>query len=311
MSFTSASALKVIYNLRPAKQIERRMLVDAFQMLAVAGFRLREYQYTGMGSIYFIDYILLHKLLGITDLLSAEYDRSLESRVHFNRPFELVRVTMLPIGDVIPTLDPRKRHLLWLDYDFRLDSTVIEDVSAAAYQLSAGSILLVTVDVKPPHGEGPADWRQYYEESAEVFFEFDWTTENFGASSLPGTTALILRNAIRAGLAPDTEFFPLFNFLYADGHPMLTIGGVIGGAKEAEALNRCNFDGASFIRRDLNKPPYEIAVPRLTPRERAYLDWHMPASETWLPTEFTLSAEDVAKYRDVYRFYPSFVEMIV
>jgi hypothetical protein len=53
MSTPTASYLKVHYELRPAKQVERRMLIDAFQQLAQAGFQIRDYQYTGMGSIYF------------------------------------------------------------------------------------------------------------------------------------------------------------------------------------------------------------------------------------------------------------------
>ena len=46
---------KVPYDLRPAKQAERRMLVDAFMILSQAGFPIRDYQYTGMGSVYFVD----------------------------------------------------------------------------------------------------------------------------------------------------------------------------------------------------------------------------------------------------------------
>src|SRR5437867_59290 len=141
MSMKSASALKVIYNLRPAKQIERRMLIDALQILAEGGFKLREYQYTGMGSLYFVDFILFHKLLGIRDLVSVEMDKSLQKRVRFNCPFDLIDLKSAAIGDIIPSLDKNKKHLLWLDYDFRLSKTVVEDVAAASYQLSAGSIL--------------------------------------------------------------------------------------------------------------------------------------------------------------------------
>ena len=63
MNLPTESYQKVHYELRPAKQVERRMLVDALLGLAVAGFPIQDYQYTGMGSIYFIDFILFHRFL--------------------------------------------------------------------------------------------------------------------------------------------------------------------------------------------------------------------------------------------------------
>ena len=57
-----------------------------------------------MGSIYFVDFVLMHRLLGISRMLSVEYDRDIEKRVKFNRPFESVDVKIDAIGNVIPTL---------------------------------------------------------------------------------------------------------------------------------------------------------------------------------------------------------------
>ena len=45
------------------------MIVDSLLLLSDAGFEIREYQYTGMGSIYFYDFILFHRLLGIHNML--------------------------------------------------------------------------------------------------------------------------------------------------------------------------------------------------------------------------------------------------
>ena len=88
MSTPTQSYLKVPYDLRPAKQVERRMLIDAFHRLTSAGFPIADYQYTGMGSIYFVDFILFHKLLGMDKLLSVEFDKDIEKRVKFNAPFQ-------------------------------------------------------------------------------------------------------------------------------------------------------------------------------------------------------------------------------
>ena len=157
------SYLRVHYELRPAKQVERRMLVDALHLLSLGGFQIRDYQYTGLGSIYFIDFILFHKLLGIDDMLSVEYSEKIARRVRFNRPFDCVRVEIASIGDVIPTLSRDKRHIIWMDYDSVLLSRHLDDLRLASSHLAPGSIILVTLDVEPPGDstDGPQDWREY------------------------------------------------------------------------------------------------------------------------------------------------------
>src|SRR5215467_3649289 len=141
-----SSTFKVQYDLRPAKQVERRMLMDAFQRLAESGFQIRDYQYTGFGSVYFVDFILFHKIFGLQRLLSLEHEAVLESRVRFNKPFSCVDVRMQPAAVAIPNLSRDLKHILWLDYDGILRRDFLSDIKAALSILPAGSILLVTVD---------------------------------------------------------------------------------------------------------------------------------------------------------------------
>jgi len=54
----TSSSYRVQYDLRPAKQVERRMIIDALQRLSTAGFPITDYQYTGFGAIYFVDFIV-------------------------------------------------------------------------------------------------------------------------------------------------------------------------------------------------------------------------------------------------------------
>src|ERR1039458_7349749 len=83
---------KVQYELRSAKQVERRMLIDARQTLGAAGFNIPEFQYTGFGSIYFVDFVLFHKYLGIKKMWSVEHDLTIKKRIRFNRPFSFVKI---------------------------------------------------------------------------------------------------------------------------------------------------------------------------------------------------------------------------
>jgi putative O-methyltransferase len=314
MTLPTASYLKVSYDLRPAKQIERRMIIDSLQILTSNGFPIRDYQYTGLGSIYFVDFILFHRILGMTSLLSVEHDMRIRRRVKFNKPFAEIDIAMKPIGDVIPTLDRDKKHLLWLDYDFHLNRTAVADSALAAFKLSAGSILLVTVDVEPPvDSGGPSEWRTFYEEQAKQFFGFGWSDAEFAQGALPRTNAQILFNAIESGLnaRQNVRFIPLFNFLYADGHPMLTVGGMLGTDVEERAVRACNFSRSSFMRFSRDLDPFEIRIPKLTRKERLLLDHHMPCDEGWKPKDFEIRAEDIANYRELYRYYPAYAELLL
>ncbi len=319
----SESYLGVNYALRPAKQVERRMLIDAFQILGFAGFPIREYQYTGFGSVWFVDFILLHKILGIQRLVSVEGAEGVARRVVYNQPFRCVDVVVDMSYNVIPLLSRGLKHILWLDYDSRLVSMHLNDVRMAASQLSPGSILLVTVDTEPPpredvHAEdappeGPAATYDYFREVAREYWDRRFRVEDFGDEDIPEVATRLLERAILSGLAatPELEFLPLFKFIYADGHRMLTIGGMIGGRAEKRLLNKSTLDKCVYVRRSLRAAPFEIHVPPLTRRERLLLDQNMPCDKDWVPDGFELKQESVAKYRDIYRFFPGYEELLI
>lgn len=314
MTKVTESYLKVPYDLRPAKQVERRMIVDALQIMSRENFKIADYQYTGFGSVYFVDFILVHRLLGIHDMLSVEKSESIKKRIMFNRPFFNIRLQFKPASEIIPELNPDKKHILWLDYDDFLNHEILSDVTSAATQLSCGSILLITVDIEPPINNGtPKEWMQYFKEQAKHYFNPGWKQNAFSRSNLKKINGDLIYNAIKHGIAGRTgvEFFLTFNFNYKDGHNMLTLGGVIGLSPERRMLKACDFDKASYIRRTISESSYEIYVPRLTRKERFYLDAAMPCADGWRPGDFELTDEYVKAYREIYRFYPSYAELLL
>jgi hypothetical protein len=290
------------------------MILDILQQLAEGGFALRDYKYTGLGSIYFVDFMLLHRLLGLRKLLSVEIAASAERRVRFNKPFGDVDIQIGAIGDVLPSLDRDLHHLVWLDYDHRLAPSDLQDIVLAAQVLSVGSVLLITIDVEPPEdGQTPAEWRRYYETIAGDFLPFDVIMDHFSRSSLGHTAARIITNAIRQGIVgrPSLQYFQLFSFLYADWHQMLTVGGMFGGEAEARRLEGSRLPQCPFVRQDPEGPPFEIKVPKLTRKERIYLDQNMPCGDEWVPTDFDISADELAQYRAIYRHYPLYGELLI
>lgn len=317
MSSPTKSYEKVFYDLRPAKQVERRMIMDGLGRLMNGGIPIRDYQYTGFGSIEFFDFVLFYKLLGLRRFLSVEHDPDITKRVHFNKPFEPIEVRIAPIGDVISELDGDTRHLLWLDFDDRLGSEMLQDTDAAAFRLSPGSLLLVTVDTEPPRGsdgltESTPDERvAYFTEQAGQYLPYDFDRDWCAASRLPETNLAIFLSAIRGGLSTrEVDFIPLFKFVYADGHRMATLGGMIGGDHEKRQVAACDWSDAVYARRDPSDQAYRIRVPRLTRRERLLLDQNLPGRPGWKPGEFELGDEEMAAYREIHRFYPLYGELL-
>jgi hypothetical protein len=103
----------------------------------------------------------------------------------------------------------------------------------------------------------------------------------------------------------------LFCFEYADGHRMLTVGGMVAGAAEERRVRKSGLARAPDVRRDLRRGPYPIRVPCITRKEKSYLDSHMPCADGWKPAACGLSTEDAQAYREVYRFYPSYAELLL
>lgn len=328
MSGPTRSYLSVQYELRPAKQVERHMLVDALQLLAAGGFPIRDYQYTGMGSAYFVDFALFHRALGIRRMLSVEHAGEIARRVEFNKPYGCVETQIGAIGDFIPRLDPDVGHVLWLDYDAIVDEGRLQDVALAATCLPGGSVLLVTLDTEPPAAptasgegevggasrEGPHQWRDYYLSEAGPYLPPDPPVADFARSKLPLMTAQAVLGAIAAGMAgrADLDFIQLFYFVYRDGHRMMTAGGMLGDRRDRQRIRQSGLLGTSYCRRDLREW-YEIKVPRISRKERFHLDSNMPNPDGWLPDpqDFELSREDVDAYREIYRFYPNYAELLL
>jgi hypothetical protein len=308
------SYLTVHYELRPAKQVERRMLLDALLSLGAAGFRIQDYQYTGMGSVYFIDFMLFHRLIGLQKMLSVEYDTKIARRVEFNRPFDCVDTEIAPIGDVIPRLSKDIKHLLWLDYDGILTGSQLSDVASATSRLSVGSIFLVTIDVEPPTDtDDPEKWMAYFEEEIGEYLSPSLKVADFARSQLPRRNVDFISSAITAGMAgrTDVEFIPMFNFLYEDGHQMLTMGGMVGTTDEKNKIAKSELAKADYFRSTFANSPCLIKVPRLTRKERQYLDGFMPCTDNWQPPDFELSTENVLAYRQIYRFCPTYAELLL
>ncbi len=319
MSFIGKSYEKVHYEFRPAKQVERRMLLHAFHELRNLGYTISNYEYTGLGSIYFVDFALFHRYLGLTRMTSVEGDSDIKQRVEFNCPYKLINVVHDDMSAQIARLSAERHHMLWLDFDSILTEELLDTIQLAATQLSVQSILLVTVDVEPPGRpeEGlkhwnPSTWMSQYRQEAGTFFWRGINKMDFARDALPATNARIIQAVINEGLRErDADFIGMFSFLYADGHRMLSVGGMIGSEEDRRRIASLNRNELFFMRDKITDKPFPIRVPLVTRKERLYLDQNMPCTKDWSPPEFEMKADDIKDYSTIYRYYPAYAEMLL
>ena len=76
-----STAKFILYNLRPAKQAERRILLDFLKCANVIGVPISSSRYVGMGGTTFYDFHLLHRFLGINRMISLERNNAFAVRI--------------------------------------------------------------------------------------------------------------------------------------------------------------------------------------------------------------------------------------
>jgi hypothetical protein len=143
-----SSSEKINYLIRPAKQIERRLIIEALSVLTKA-YSISAYQYIGMGSLFYVDYRMFHKYLGIKDMISMEMEEEKIDRFKFNKPYEFIRLVPGMSTEVLPTLEWDNAKFIWLDYDSRISPLVISDLQIISSRIQPGGILLITLDAEP------------------------------------------------------------------------------------------------------------------------------------------------------------------
>jgi hypothetical protein len=332
---------KINYSLRPAKNIERKMLCEVITRLSLIH-SIEKYRYIGFGSPYFTDFVLLHKMFGINDLVSIEKDKFNEDRFEFNKPYSCIKMMFENSHEALKKLtDWNKPSILWLDYDQRLDSNMLDDTTTFFSSACAGSMFVITVSVKPDDFEEGEDGeliipgnKQIKQIRLEKFKErisgtrlpYEIEDLNLGAKEYYKIIYKIINDEIinasdeRNGGLPQHEklhYKQLFNFLYNDGTLMLTIGGILYNEKQSDKIDQMNLSAFNFIK-DGGEPFY-IKVPSLTFKEIRVLDSFLPRSSDNQMKKSSkdsdkkieklhLSKDDIKEYSKIYRYFPNFAE---
>ena len=321
------------YSLRPAKTIERKMMCDAFRRLYPFG-KIETYRYVGFGSIYFSDFQLFHRVLGIDDMLSIEKDAYAEECFEFNKPYKCVRIDCRPASDVLPGLDWQSKTIAWLDYESKLDEIVLSDVVSVCAKACSGSVLVVSLNAHPDSDPDEATRKKYIEDTGLTFsvdayrlremrnrLGDNLPSEVSGSELRGGGVASISRKvihsrleealSIRNGVLPSGKKLvnrQIFNFQYNDNARMLTVGWIFYEADDHYKFDACLFNELDFVR--LEEEPYMIKVPCLTLTEMRHLNSQLPRVGTDELAMPGVPPSHIKHYTELYRYFPTFTEAI-
>jgi hypothetical protein len=317
------SFLSINYALRPNKNIERKLIGEVLQTLR-SEFDISSYRYIGMGSLWFVDFTWFHRALRFSKMDSIEGEARWVPRMEFNKPLRCITVHNGETTYVLPKIAlGSARAVVWLDYDKGLGAApVFQDIQILCEELQSGSVVVITLNAhanqlrrQEPGGRivprvqvlGALLGRTPSQVPEEA------TTPNGYPPYLAAALIDRLRSVTRKAWGGQRAFRPLFNFRYADGAPMVTVGGMIVDEADGKRLDRCRL--AEVLEFAQGDKQFEIRVPLLTAKEKAALDRLMPCPDMPSPEElaalgFPLDDADIEGYRRFYRYYPLFGELL-
>jgi len=316
-----ASFDSVNYLIRPNKSVERKLIFDTLFHLNKT-FDIASYTYIGMGSMWFIDFVMAHRKIGISKLISFEHpDHS--NRAKFNCPYKAIEVRGETVSEGIKSLDWQENTIVWLDYDTGPEGPALNDVGYLAQRMSPGSILLVTLNAhvgRLPEKDSQGNKITRHEALSLLMGEFSPDESEFPNLNLkkyPFALAKALNLCIERETrrsARGVEFYPFMNFRYSDNAPMITIGGIF-----LDKLTKESFLANTYIQNSnhLKKDLFEINIPHLTHKERTILDSLLPDHEDTINTKFEeicgfkISPKNLNGYSEFYKLYPVFGEVLI
>lgn len=308
------------YALRPSKQIERKAIIEVLLRLCKAGYNIYEYAYMGFGSVYYVDFVMFHKYLFIDQMTCVEWGK-IAKRMRFNKPFRFIKLKLGALSKHIPSIKPTQQLLIWLDYDRALDESMLQDVNGCLQRLGRKSIFIITIDAraKLPKDEFDLEDLTAEERDAETLRTYQqwfrsYVDREITRDTISGTNVVQLfyeavRERIKQTLTlrgADLRFIQIFNFVYQDGAPMFTLGGIVGTQEDEQILQSAKLLDLKWVRR--GSAYLEISVPPLTLRERQWLNRRLSAALTAGRLSFELDEDLLQNYCTFYKEYPTYLE---
>lgn len=308
----------VNYSLRPNKTIQRALVFEGLRSLS-NDIDWSDAVYLGFGSIWFTDFSMAHKRLGIDQMISIESDEIGFRRAEYNKPFRTVSVLSGLSYEIIPEFyeDPAmmsRPWIIWLDYDSALSDDAVQELRGVVERAPPNSALIATIDASGKrYGNDPTQKKERLRTLLG-----DVVPDDLSRTQLrePDAFALTLADllgsylkSVAANCARPGGFEPAFKVAYRDKAAMVTVGGILPSVENREPVSMriCDARWEGFA--DL-----AIVAPHLTLKELAVLQAQMPRTDAMdraavQELGFDLGEDQIEVFRRYYRLYPAFAQL--
>tara|TARA_R110002124_G_C8971778_1_gene515210 strand:+ start:7671 stop:8624 length:954 start_codon:yes stop_codon:yes gene_type:complete len=310
----------VNYSIRPGKSTERKLLVSLIRELCEG--HSADYNYIGFGSTYFTDFKLFHKELHIPKLITIEKDRHIKERVEFNRPFNCIEIIMDESTNALKKISNwDQKYITWLDYDDTLTSYMFNDIDVVFKRLVASSIFLITCNSILRDENNKQFTKNSFRQKFGTMTPIELTNKDFASTNSPSTIRELFISKINDVLniknraLSDNDkllFRPIFFFTYADGAPMVTIGGFLD-----KKNNQVDFQNHSIAKFEaflsFNDDPYKINPPNITYKEYQLLNKYVPSAPNLYlkrkPIKF-IPEREKKQFLELYKYLPNYMDVV-
>lgn len=314
---------KINYQIRPAKSVERKMMCELIREILILE-RKHDFRYIGMGAKYFADFVLFHNEFGISDMISIEADSKRSLRYNFNKPLKSIEIKFGASSQILPQISDfdKKMNVVWLDYDGRFSSYMLDDIDILSKNLFSGSLFFISCNYSFL-GDNPGDKRDSFWKGMEEYKDDSIPKNMYTSKSLPKVIRRICNNKIqksieqrnRGNLLGSISCEQLVFFTYKDGANMMTIGWIIADESLQKSID---------VERKNNRLPYitntddyySIDIPKLTFKEMQFILAHFPEDEEEYKNNvrseknyyYGIEYSEIDQFKKIYRYYPFYTE---
>lgn len=328
----------VPYRLRPHKAVDRRLFL-ALLSRCERWIDLNEYVYASMGAYSLEDHKLVHRLLGITRLLTFDMLPAVVARQNFNRPADGCKCVCLTSGqftaDVSSAVESAgirdaEGFVVWLDYTSPKDIPIqLREFEKLVAQFAPGDIVRVTVNAefdywagakKRPNGsavplvEKQGVALQRLTRSLGEYLPNGVKAENLDPAGIAEVLSMAFGIAANKGVpARDGNVLePISVTRYADGQQMLSMTAVVVARDRRDEMRKQmalkDWPFASSGWQDIKS----LIVPDLTVRERLYLEQNARKTSAQIEKAVGFDFDTVTgmpgfieNFKQYYRHYPA------
>jgi hypothetical protein len=322
---TKSTASFIAYDMRPAKQTERRGIIEFLNCAKQSGFILSSYRYVGFGGTKFVDFQLMQKYIGFSSYQSLEHDVDIYERCVFNRPFRSIDVYKGALSQFLTIDAYTGNSMYWLDFEQPVGRDILVDLNSIASRVQDGDLLFVSISGELPPKLAKADGKAggmsknavlrsripSLRSAIDKLAPHEFTANNFPKTA--GKLLLLMLQSAFAKRIVDGSFHPIFKVVYKDSSWMCTVGGVFlkpKSRRKAKLQSAIAKSVAAMCPTRVNDF-YQVPQFNFTQLERILLDKSSIDDGTGYVRRLKalgFTHEHLVEYERMSRFVPKFVE---